>query len=113
MAAAAPALPAFDAPQIRVLQRKLAFPGPDALFKAARKEAARVNRRAPSRQEVKEAIASVPTSQVYRKQKYDGAVAALAVDEKWQADLASLESLSVNKRNLRYTIALLCVDVMS
>ena len=69
MAAAAPVLPAFDAPQIRVLQRKLAFPGLDALFRAARKEAARVNRRPPTRQEVKEATASVSTSQVYRKQK--------------------------------------------
>ena len=59
----------MDAAAIRTLHQKLAFPGVDALLKAAKREAARGNFAAPSRAEVQAAIKTVPTSQVYRKQK--------------------------------------------
>ena len=59
----------MDAGAIRELHRKLAFPGIDPLPKAAKREAARGNVAAPSRAEVQAAIKTVPTSQVYRKQK--------------------------------------------
>jgi hypothetical protein len=83
----------MDAAAIRDLHRKLVFPGVDPLLKAAKREAARGNQQAPSRAEVQAAIQTVPTSQVYRKQKYEGAVFATAVNERWQVDLASFESL--------------------
>ena len=39
----------FTAAQIRQLSQKLSFPGQDALYKAARREADRANLQAPTR----------------------------------------------------------------
>ena len=57
----------FSAAQIRQLSKKLAFPGQDALFKAAKREAARANLQAPTRAEIREATATLAQSQLYGK----------------------------------------------
>ena len=102
----------MDAAAIRELHRKLAFPGVDALLKAAKREAARGNFAAPSRAEVQAAIKTVPTSQVYRKQKYEGAVSATAVNERSQCDLASFESLQNVKATKKFKFEQICICYM-
>ena len=64
MAAAAAALKEFTDAQIRTLSSRLAEPGLDALFKAARREAQRVGRRPPTREQLRAAVATVSTRQV-------------------------------------------------
>jgi hypothetical protein len=113
MAAAAAALPDFTAAQIRALSSRLAEPGLDALFKAARREAQRVNRKPPSREQVRAAVATVSTPQVYGRRPHAGTVAAAAVNEKWQVDIISFQSFSAVKANRGYFGVLLAIDVAS
>lgn len=113
MAAAAAALPEFDAGQIRALSSRLAEPGLDALWKAARREAQRVNRRPPTRDQVRAAVATVSTRQVYGRRPHAGTVAAAAPNEKFQVDLVSFQSLAAVKANKKYFGVLLAIDVAS
>ena len=113
MAAAGAALPDFTDAQIRALSSRLAEPGLDALFKAARREAQRVNRRPPTREQVRDAVAAVSTRQVFGRRPHAGAAAAAAVNEKWACDLVSFQALETTKGNRGYKFVLLCIDVAS
>ena len=72
MAAAAAALPDFTDAQIRALSSRLAEPGLDALFKAAGREAQTTGRKPPTRDQVKAAVATVSTRQVYGRRPHGG-----------------------------------------
>ena len=99
MAAAGAALPDFTDAQIRAHSNRLAEPGLDALFKAARREAQRVNRRPPTRDQVRAAVATVSTRQVFGRRPNAGTAAAAAVNEKWACDLVSFQALETTKGN--------------
>ena len=49
----------FTAAQIRGLAQKFAFPGQDALFEAAMREASRANLQAPTKAEIRDATATL------------------------------------------------------
>ena len=99
MAAAGAALPDFTDAQIRALSSSLAEPGLGALFKAARREAQRVNRRPPKLEQVRAAVASVSTRQVYGRRPNAGTAAAASVREKWQCNLVSFKALKTTGGN--------------
>ena len=113
MAAAAAALPDFTEAQIRALSSRQAEPGLDALFKAARREAQRVNRRPPTREQVRDAVVAVSTRRVFGRRPHAGTAAAAAVGEKLQCDLVSVQALETTKGNRGYKFVLLCIDVAS
>ena len=83
------------------------------MFKAARREAQRVNRRPPTRDQVRAAVATVSTRQVYGRRPHGGVVAAAAPNEKWQVDIVSFQSLSSVRANKGYFGVLLAIDVAS
>ena len=113
MAAASAALPDFTSAQIRALSSRLAEPGQDALFKAARRGAQRVGSRHPTRQQVRDAVAAVSTRQVFGRGLNVGTAAAASVGEKFQCDLFSFQALETTKGNRGYKFVLPCIDVAS
>ena len=113
MAAAGAALPDFTDAQIRALSSRLAEPGLDSLFKATRREAQRVGRRPPTREQVRNAVAAVSTRQVFGRRPHAGTAAAAAVGEKLQCDLVSFQALETTKGNRGYKFVLPCIDVAS
>ena len=103
----------FTAAQIRGLAQKLAFPGQDALFKAAKREASRANLQAPTRAQIREATATLTQPQIYGKRPPSGHVVALKENDRFQADLASFQSLENTKGNKGNKFLMVAIDVYS
>ena len=103
----------FTAAQIRGLGQKLAFPGQDALFKAAKREASRAKLQAPTRAQIREATATLTQPQMYGKRPPSGHVVALKENERSQADLASFQSLENTKGNKGNKFLMVAIDVYS
>ena len=87
----------FTAAQIRGLAQKLAFPGQDALFKAAKREASRANLQAQTRAQIREATATLTQPQIYGKRPQSGHMVALKKNARFQTDLASFQGLENTK----------------
>lgn len=103
----------FTAAQIRGLAQKLVFPGQDALFKAAKREAARANLQAPTRAQIREATSTLTQPQIYGKRPPSGHVVALEEKSRAQADSASFQSLENTEGDKGNTFLLLAIDVYS
>ena len=104
----------MDEAQIRVEWRKQGQPSAEKLRLALRQRAAQGGPAAPTLAEVREAIRGDSTRQIVARKNVSaqGAIAARAPDEIWQADLTSMEPLSEVKANTASFI-LVAVDVFT
>ena len=92
----------MDEAQIRVEWRKQGQPSAEKLRLALRQRAAQGGPAAPTLAEVREAIRGDSTRQIVARKNVgaQGAIAARAPDEIWQADLISMEPLSEVRANV-------------
>ena len=72
---------------LRALRRRLGFPGVEPVLVAARREAQREGRPAPSRQDVAAVVRGSDVNQQHARLKYEGKTVSLRPATNFMADL--------------------------